>query len=89
MRIKAQPNDSVTLNLMYYDFTLDEQHVWGDPVTSDDWGQEVDFTVDWAATDQIYVIGVLGALFPGKAAEEWVGNDKDWLYSMLYVSYAY
>jgi len=49
----------------------------------------VDFTVDWAATDQIYVIGVLGALFPGKAAEEWVGNDKDWLYSMLYVSYAY
>jgi len=89
VRIKAQPNDSVTLNLMYYDFTLDEQHVWGDPVTSDDWGQEVDFTVDWAATDQIYVIGVLGALFPGKAAEEWVGNDKDWLYSMLYVSYAY
>jgi hypothetical protein len=88
-RVKAQPSDSVTLNLMLYDFTLDEQHVFGDPVSSDDWGQEIDFTVDWAATEQIYVIGVLGALLPGDAADEWVGNDKDWLYSMLYVSYSY
>jgi hypothetical protein len=89
LRIKAQPNDSVTLNLIYYDFTLDQQQVFGDPVTSDDWGQEIDFTVDWQATEQIYVIGVLGVLSPGDAAEEWVGNDQDWLYSMLYVSYSY
>jgi hypothetical protein len=89
LRVKAQPSDSVTLNVIYYDFTLDQQHVWGDPVSSDDWGQEIDLTVDWAATDQIYVIGVLGALLPGDAAEEWVGNDQDWLYSMLYVSYSY
>lgn len=89
LRVKAQPSDSVTLNAIYYDFTLDQQHVWGDPVSSDDWGQELNFTVDWQATEEIYVIGVLGALFPGDAAEEWVGNDKDWLYSMLYVSYSY
>ena len=46
----------------------------------------VDVTVDVGPGD---VIGVLGSLFPGDAAEQWVGNDKDWLYSMLYVSYSY
>jgi hypothetical protein len=35
------------------------------------------------------VVGVLGNLAPGDAAKQWVGGDKDWLYSMLYVSYAY
>ena len=89
IRVKAQPNESVTLNAIYYDFTLDQENVFGDPVTNDDWGQEIDFTVDWQATEQIYVIGVLGALMPGDAAKEWTGGDDDWLYSMLYVSYAY
>ncbi len=84
-----QPSESVTLNVMYYDFTLDQKQIWGDPVSSDDWGQELNFTVDWAATEQIYVIGVLGNLSPGDAAKEWTGGDEDWLYSMLYVSYSY
>jgi hypothetical protein len=88
-RVKMQPTESVTLNVMYYDFTLDQEQIWGDPVSSDDWGQELNFTVDWAATEQIYVIGVLGNLSPGDAAKQWTGGDEDWLYSMLYVSYAY
>jgi hypothetical protein len=88
-RIKAQPNDKITLNVLYYDFTLDHPSSLGDGVTSDDWGQELNFTVDWQATERIYVIGVLGNLSPGKAAEQWVGGDKDWRYSMLYVSYSY
>lgn len=89
LRVKMQPNESVTLNVMYYDYTLDQEQIWGDPVTSDDWGQELNFTVDWAATEQIYVIGVLGNLSPGDAAKQWTGGDEDWLYSMVYVSYAY
>ena len=89
VRLKVAPTDSVTVNLMYYDFTLDQEQVFGDPVTSDDWGDEVDLTIDWAATDSIYVIGVLGYVTPGDAAEQWTGGDEDWLYSMLYLSYAY
>lgn len=88
-RIKAQPSESVTLNLLYYDFKLDHPESLGAGVTSDDWGDEINFTVDWVATERILVTGVLGNLSPGKAAEQWVGGDKDWLYSMLYVSYTY
>ena len=74
---------------MYYDFTLDQQQVFGDPVSSDDWGDEIDLTVDWTATESILVIGVLGYSSPGDAAKEWTGGDKDWLYGMLYLSYSY
>ena len=89
VRAKAQPSEKVTLNLIYYNFTLDEPSALAGGVTSDDWGDEVDFIVDWQATDKVYVIGVAGVLFPGDAAEQWVGGDDTWLYSMLYASYAF
>jgi len=89
VRLKIQPIESITANLMYYDFTLDQQQVFGDPVSSDDWGDEIDLTLDWQATDSIYVIGVLGYSSPGDAAKEWTGGDQDWLYGMLYLSYSY
>jgi hypothetical protein len=88
-RIKAQPTETVTLNLMYYDFWFDDPAVLGTGVTSDDWGKELNFTIDWTATESILVTGVIGNLSPGKAAEQWTGGDKDWRYSMLYVSYSY
>jgi hypothetical protein len=89
LRAKMQPSEKVTLNLMYYNFTLDHPSALDSGVTSDDWGDEVDFIVDWQATDKVYVIGVVGVLFPGKAAEQWVGGNDNWLYSMLYASYAF
>lgn len=88
LRAKMQTTEKVTLNLIYYNFKLDHPSALASGVTSDDWGGEVDFIVDWAATDKIYVIGVAAALFPGEAAEQWVGGDDTWLYSMLYASYA-
>jgi hypothetical protein len=89
LRAKMQPNEKVTLNLIYYHFTLDHPSALAAGVTSDDWGDEVNFIVDWQATDKVYVIGVIGALFPGQAAEQWVGGDDDWLLAMLSASYAF
>ncbi len=88
-RIKAQPSETLTLNVFYYDFWFDHPSALDAGVTSDDWGQEVNFTADWAVTPAIYVIGVLGNLSPGKAAEQWTGGKEDWRYGMLYVSYSY
>jgi hypothetical protein len=87
VRLKMQPQEGLTLNLLYYDFTLDEPASLG--ITSDDWGDEVNFTVDWQVTDNLYVMGVLAALFPGKGAEQWVGGDEDWLHSMVYLIYSW
>jgi hypothetical protein len=94
LRAKVTPTDKVTVNLFYYNFKLDDPGTFNDfygggAVTSDDFGDEVNFTVDWQATDRFYVITVLGDLMPGDGAKQWVGasDDKDWLYAMLYVSF--
>lgn len=88
-RLKVQPTDSLSMNLMYYIFTFDQPSALSPDVTHDKWGDEINFTVDWAVTGEWYLIGVLGELFPGDAAEQWTGGDDDWLYSMLYVSYSF
>jgi hypothetical protein len=87
VRLKANPVEKVTASLFYYDFMLDQKQIFGDPLNNKDWGQEVNLTLDWEATDNLYVIGVLGSLKPGDAAKEWVGGNDDWNYLMLYVSY--
>ncbi|HET6563958.1 MAG TPA: hypothetical protein VFG52_00990 [Xanthomonadales bacterium] len=89
LRLKTTPNDSLTLNLFWYDFSLDHPESLAPNVTSDDWGQEVNLIADWAVNDNWYVIGSAGVLFPGKAAEQWVGGDDDWLNFMAYVSYSF
>jgi hypothetical protein len=86
-RLKVEPLEGVVVSLFYYQFSLDEPSSFSPDVTSDDFGDEVNLTVDWEATDRLYVIGVLGQLAPGDAAEEWTGGDKDWKYAMLYVSF--
>lgn len=89
VRVKAQPREDLTLNLLYYNFSLDEPASLDPGVTSEDWGDEVNLTADWAATDELYLIGVFGVLFPGDAAEQFVGGDDDWLYTMFYAAYSW
>ena len=89
VRVKAQPREGLTVNVLYYNFIIDEPGSLAPGVTDDDWGDEVDLAVDWQATEKLYIIGVFAALFPGDAAEQFVGGDKDWLYSMLYASYSW
>ena len=88
-RIKAKPNDSLTLNLLYYSFKLEEPGTLSPDVTSKNWGDEIDFTADWAVTDNWYLIGVAAVLFPGDAAVQWTGGNNDWWYGMLYASYTF
>jgi hypothetical protein len=84
-RVNVTPIEGVVVNLFYYNFKLANPTAFG--VASDDFGDEVDLTVDWQATDRIYVAAVLASLTPGDAAEEWTGGGKDWLYAMLSVSF--
>lgn len=87
VRLKMQPQEELTLNLLYYNFKIDQPASLG--ITSDDWGDEINFTVDWQVNDNLYVMGVVAALFPGTGAEQWVGGDDDWVHSMLYVMYSW
>lgn len=89
LRLQLTPNESLTLNVVYYDFSLDQQQIFGDPVSSKDWGDELNLAVDWAVNDNLYVIGTFGLLLPGDAAKEWSGGQEDWLYTMLYAGYTF
>lgn len=89
VRAKLQPSEKLTMNVLAYRFELDEPAALDPAVTDDHFGDEIDVALDWAATDQLYVIGVVGVLFPGDAAEQWTGGDDDWLYGMLYLTYSW
>jgi len=86
-RLTLLPSDSVTVDFLYYRFTLDQPASFG--ATADDWGDELDFTVEWAASETVSVTGVLGVLRPGDAAEQIVGGGSDWAHAMLLVSYSW
>ena len=87
LRANVKPTDKIVVNLFYYNFKFDNPASFAPGVTSDDFGDEVDLTFDWQATDRIYVIAVLAQLNPGNGAEQWTGGDKDWKYAMLSLSF--
>jgi hypothetical protein len=88
-RLKATPRENVTANVFLYKFSLDQPGGLDPSVTSDDWGDEINFTLDWEASENFYIIGVLGLLSPGAGAAQWVGGDQSWIHAMFYVSYTW
>ena len=87
LRLQLFPNNNLVLNAIYYDFTLDQANVFGEPVGSTDWGDEVNMVADYAIADKWFLSGVFGWLVPGQAARNWTGGDKTWFYGMIYVRY--
>jgi hypothetical protein len=87
LRMTLAPRETVTVNLIYYRFSFDEPASFG--ATSDDWGDELDLTIDWEVDDRLSLAGVLRVLAPGRAATEIVGGDDEWLYTMLSAAYAW
>ena len=87
LRARAQVQDDVAINVFSYNFTLDQPTSFG--VTSDEWGDELNFIVDWQASDHLLVSGVFAMLFPGDGAEQFVGGSDDWYHAMLYFSYSW
>ncbi len=89
LRLQTFPIDNLKINLLYYNFTLDEEQLFGTELNDDDFGDEVNLTVDWKINNNLDFSGVLGWMAPGDAAKEWAGKGKDWIYSSLYVSYKF
>jgi hypothetical protein len=89
IRVAMQPREGVAFNVLYYDFKLDRPLSF--LVLSDDWGDELNFTLDWDVNERVAVTAVLGALFPGDAAKQLVGNlnADEWMHAMLYISYSW
>ncbi len=87
LRAKVMPSESVMVNLFYFQFTFNEPESFG--VSADDWGDEYNVMVDWAATDAWYLIGTFGYLIPGEAAKQATGGSDDWTSLMFYAQYTF
>jgi hypothetical protein len=89
LRVQLAPREDLTLNAMLYKFTLDRPASFG--VLSKDWGDEVNFTAEWQVNERMLVTGVLGMLFPGEAARQYVraATADDWLHAMVLITYSW
>lgn len=75
IKLKAYPDEQWAVALYYLNFTLAENHWYGTPTTSDDWADEVNITLEYYPTDDLYVFGALAWSTPGDAAKEMLGDD--------------
>jgi hypothetical protein len=87
VRLTLTPATNVTFDMMLYRFTLDRPASFG--ASSDDWGDELNFTLEWHGDQGVALTGVLGVLRPGAAAEQIVGGHRDWRHAMLLVAYSW
>jgi hypothetical protein len=89
LRVQLAPREDLTLNAMLYKFTLDRPASFG--VLSKDWGDELNFIAEWQVNEHMLVTGVLGALFPGEAARQYVraATADDWLHAMVLITYSW
>lgn len=82
VRLRVAPANDLTVNLLYYHFTLDEAEGFG--VGRSDFADEVNLVFDYTLNDNVS-FSVLGGLAdPHEGAEEFTGGDDVWYYGMFY-----
>jgi hypothetical protein len=78
LHLNMLPTDKLSVGALYYDFQLDEKNLYGQPLSDDQFAEEVNVYVDYSVTDYLYLSGVVAWASPGKAAEEYTqGGDDD------------
>ena len=93
----VSPTDDITAGLYYIYYRLDEKTDAIVPrpptsarvalITDRDLAHEINFTVDWDVTGQLYVGVMAGIVFPEDGAEEFFGDDDNWGVFMLNLGY--
>lgn len=91
IRLKMQPVEPFTVNLIYYHFTLHDQAAFthnnsktiAAPVTSKDYADEFDVIFDWAVNKNLTLSLVGAVALPGDAAIQHTGGSENWSSVML------
>ena len=82
VKVKFQPIEPVTINLIYFNFMLHDAKAAG--VTSDDYADEYNFITDYTFNDHLSFTFVAGLNTPNDGATQKTGGTEDWSYVMLY-----
>ena len=98
IRLRANPFESVAVNLFYIYTRLNEKQdstegPGGRPVDprvvaigDKDLSHEIDFIVDWTVNDYLMMSAVAATLIPESGAKDFFGNDEVWAQFMLNTS---
>jgi hypothetical protein len=87
VKAAAPLSEAVTVTGSWLNFTLDDPRQLG--IQADDFGNELDVIVDWAANDHLFLSAAAAVLIPGTAAKQFTGGDKAWAHFMLYASVSF
>ncbi|MEY3280954.1 MAG: hypothetical protein RL674_939 [Pseudomonadota bacterium] len=88
-RLVLTPEESLTLNLLYYNFTFDNARAFD--LISANYGNEVNFLTDWQVSESMSLSVGLEAFIPGEGGKQYLGGDanKTWLQGMLSASFEF
>jgi hypothetical protein len=74
VKLNLQPTESLSVGGIYYDFKLDQKNVYGVPVTSDKFANEIDLYADYAVNDNLWLTAVFALATPDDAWKEYDGG---------------
>jgi hypothetical protein len=94
LRLRVEPSETLTVNLLYYHFRLDERPTAiaarTQPRLADvrdkHLGDEIDLTIDWSVRRWLTLSVVTAIAFPGDGAKEFVDDDSDWASLMVFAA---
>jgi hypothetical protein len=91
LRARARPIKSLSLNLLYYHYQIEDRtsellspvapHAGN--IEHRNFGDEVDFVVDWSANPHLDYAAVLAVFEPAEGGRDFFGNGATWLGFML------
>ncbi|MDD2468124.1 MAG: hypothetical protein PHI97_29450 [Desulfobulbus sp.] len=87
IRLKVQPVDALAVSLFYYAFSLHSPAALS--VTSDDYVDEWNLTVDWTVNNHLSLSWVGAYAIPDSGAKQRFGDDEDWKAMMFWASIRY
>jgi len=88
------PVETCQIQFMYIRHQLDEKYyplgaLNPIPVSSKDWGDEINVFMNWQVTDFVFLHSGVGWVNPLSAAKEIAGNDKDAIFAQLWLMFAF
>ncbi|GAA5189217.1 hypothetical protein [Ferrimonas gelatinilytica] len=87
VRLNLAPTDTLMLNLLYFNFMVDEPQSFG--VTNDNFADEFNLAIDWLTNDNLSFSAVFAYTNPNEGAKQYTGGDDGWFYTMLYAQFEY
>ncbi len=75
--LNLQPSEALATGILFYDFSLDEQNLYGTPVADDSFAQEINIYVDYSITDNLFLTGTLAWASPKDGAKDYFGSGDD------------